>query len=136
MMALDASKRDICRVKRERTSSPVQALVILNDPQLIEAARVLAGRLVEDHGDNVDGIIEEAFRLLTSTRPAAEQSRVLRDLYHQQREFYQQNVELTESLLASGQAPRRQLATPAAHQAAVTVLINALLSYDGCVMRH
>ncbi len=136
MMALDASKRDICRVKRERTSSPVQALVILNDPQLIEAARVLAGRLVEDHGDNVDGIIEEAFRLLTSTRPAAEQSRVLRDLYQQQREFYQQNVELTESLLASGQAPRRQLATPAAHQAAVTVLINALLSYDGCVMRH
>jgi hypothetical protein len=61
---------------------------------------------------------------------------VLRDLYQQQREFYQQNVELTESLLASGQAPRRQLATPAAHQAAVTVLINALLSYDGCVMRH
>nr|AIF04116.1 hypothetical protein [uncultured marine group II/III euryarchaeote KM3_170_G02] len=136
MMALDASKRDICRVKRERTSSPVQALVILNDPQLIEAARVLAGRLVEDHGDNVDGIIEEAFRLLTSTRPAAEQTRVLRDLYQQQREFYQQNAELTESLLASGQAPRRQLATPAAHQAAVTVLINALLSYDGCVMRH
>ena len=53
MMALDASKRDICVVKRERTSSPVQALVLLNDPQLVEASRVLAHRLVAGHAAEI-----------------------------------------------------------------------------------
>ena len=68
MMALDASKRDICVVKRERTSSPVQALVLLNDPQLVEASRVLAHQLVAWHGEDTGGIVVEAFRRLTSRR--------------------------------------------------------------------
>ena len=41
MMALDASKRDVCRVKRERTSTPLQALVMLNDPQIVEALSLI-----------------------------------------------------------------------------------------------
>ena len=42
MMTFDASKRDVCRVRRERTSSPLQALVLMNGPQFVEASRLLA----------------------------------------------------------------------------------------------
>ncbi|GAG37162.1 unnamed protein product, partial [marine sediment metagenome] len=52
MMALDASKRDVCRVRRPRTQSPLQALVLLNDPQFVEAGRKLSERLLADGGSD------------------------------------------------------------------------------------
>ncbi len=63
MMAFDASKRDVCVVKRERTSSPLQAIVLLNDPQFVEAANHLAQRLQRQHGDQVERVINDMFRL-------------------------------------------------------------------------
>ena len=52
MMLLDASKRDVCMMRRQRTATPLQALVMLNDPQFVEPARVWAEQLVAAGGDD------------------------------------------------------------------------------------
>ena len=58
MMALDASKRDVCTVRRERTDSPSQALILLNGTQFVEAARAFADQLLIKHGnENPAGLI-------------------------------------------------------------------------------
>jgi hypothetical protein len=134
MMALDASKRDICVVKRERTSSPVQALVLLNDPQLVEASRVLAHRLVAGHGEDIEGIVVEAFRRLTSRRPSAEEIELLVQLYQEQHEHYSAHPDAAAALLATGEArPAGEL--PADQVAAVAMMVNMLMNFDACVMK-
>jgi len=134
MMALDASKRDICVVKRERTSSPVQALVMLNDPQLVEASRVLAHQLVKQHGENSGQIVVEAFRRLTSRRPSDGEKQVLVQLYQEQLDHYVAHPEAAVALLATGQArPAGEL--PAGQVAAVTIVVNMLMNFDACVMK-
>jgi hypothetical protein len=134
MMALDASKRDICVVKRERTSSPVQALVMLNDPQLVEASRVLAHQLVKRHGENSGQIVIEAFRRLTSRRPSDGEKQLLIQLYQEQLDHYVKNPEAAVALLATGQArPAGEL--PAVQVAAVTIVVNMLMNFDACVMK-
>ena len=134
MMALDASKRDICVVKRERTSSPVQALVLLNDPQLVEASRVLAHRLVAGHGEDIEGIVVEAFRRLTSRRPSAQETELLVQLCREQREHYSANPDAAAALLATGQArPVGEL--PSDQVAAVAMMVNMLMNFDACVRK-
>jgi len=68
-MTFDATTREVCIARRERTATPLQALVLLNDPQFVEAARVLAEKLIKEQGADVDGRIATAFRLLTSRLP-------------------------------------------------------------------
>jgi len=84
MMALDAAKRDICVVRRERTATPLQALVLLNAPQFAEAARVFGERMTKKHGDDVAALVEEIFRVLTARRPVAKEKDVLIALYDEQ----------------------------------------------------
>ena len=68
MMTFDSSKKDVCMVRRERTDSASQSLVLLNGPQFLEAARATAHKLVEEFGKEKDGeLVAHAFRLLTST---------------------------------------------------------------------
>ncbi|MEE2856672.1 MAG: DUF1553 domain-containing protein [Planctomycetota bacterium] len=64
MMIFDASKRDVCVTRRHRTSTPMQSLVLMNDPQFVEAARMLARRALLTNGDDLAGAISYAFRLL------------------------------------------------------------------------
>ncbi len=66
MMTMNASKREVCRLRREVTDSPLQALVLLNGSQFVEASRMLGTRLLEKHGDDIEKIVNEAFRRLTS----------------------------------------------------------------------
>ena len=103
MMALDAAKRDVCRVKRERTSSPLQALAMLNGPQFVEAARALSHRLIEEHGeDDVESIVVDMFRTLTSRKPGPRELAVIADLFQSQLEYFQGNPEASRAYLANG----------------------------------
>jgi hypothetical protein len=135
MMALDASKRDVCSVKRERTSSPLQALVLLNDPQMVEAARVLGERLVVAHGDDVAALVGDAFRRLTGRVASAEELDVLARLYQEQMAVFKADAGKAKSLLATGEAPR-DVNLPAEKVAAAAVVVNGLLNFDGSVMKR
>jgi len=81
MMTFDASSRDLCTVKRQETNTPLQALVLLNDPQLIEAARALAYKTIGIVGQEPVHQIKYIFQNATSRKPNGEELQILNDLY-------------------------------------------------------
>lgn len=103
MMVLDASKRDVCQVKRERTSSPLQALAMLNGPQFVEAARGLSHRLIaKNKGQAAGELIDEMFLTLTTRRPSAKERSVIEDLYRTQLKYFQSNPDSAIDYLSNG----------------------------------
>ena len=135
MLTLDASKREVCEVKREKTSSPLQALVLLNSPQFSEAARVTAQRLIRRHGDKTAAALSELFRLLTSRRPTAAEQKLLLDLYRAELAAFRKRPRKAVAYLKTGDA-KRDLKIAAPKLAALAVVANTLLNYDGCVTKR
>lgn len=135
MMSLDASKRDVCTVRRERTSSPLQVLVLLNDPQLVEAARVLGQEMLQQHGDDTERLASEMFRRMTSRQPNSAELTILLKLYEQQLDRFQESPAETKRFLATGDHPYdSQLDEP--RLAAAAMLASALMNYDECVTKR
>jgi hypothetical protein len=135
MMAFDAPRRAVCAAKRERTDSPLQALILLNGPQYVEAARVLGEKLHHDAQGNVSKMIEQGFLRCLSRPPDAREQRILQRLYTEQLAHFSAAPKDAEALLKIGAAPRDpNLPTPQA--AAATVLAQALLNHDACVVKR
>ncbi|MCA9171587.1 MAG: DUF1553 domain-containing protein, partial [Planctomycetales bacterium] len=135
MMTMDASKRDVCRMRRERTASPLQALVLLNGPQFVEAARALSATELARHGDDERAALAAVFRKLTSRQPNEKQLSMLWDLYESQRTAFQAQPAERDAYLANG----RYVADEKLDRdrlAALSVVTNALFSYDGCVTKR
>jgi hypothetical protein len=76
MLVFDASNRDQCEVKRIQTNTPLQALVMMNDPQVLEASRVLAFRL-EQENSSTEEKISKAFRLIVNRKPKSKELDIL-----------------------------------------------------------
>ena len=106
MMALDASKRDVCTVKRERTSTPLQALVLLNDPQLNEAARVFGEKMLGKHGKDQAAMLAEMFRSVTGRKATGKEQQVMQRIYQEQREEFIKDPDAAKKFLAVGDAKR------------------------------
>ncbi len=129
MDIFNAPSREFCTVRRERTNTPLQALVTLNDPQFVEAARVLAQRTLKEGGKtNVDKANFIALRLLArpfreNEWPIVESS--LADLLT----YCTAHPEDAAKLLAVGESKRDELLDPATH-AAWTMLTNQLMNLD------
>jgi hypothetical protein len=92
----DASKRETCTVTRARTTTPLQALVTLNDPVFVEAGKALGVLLRRDGGDTDDARLTHGFRLVASRAPDARELTILRELLADQRAHYQQHPELAK----------------------------------------
>ncbi len=132
MMTMDASKRDVCRLRREATASPLQALVLLNGTQFVEASRVMAAKLHQKHEGRPEKMIEESFRLLTSQTPSAKEVEILTSLYEEQLVEFNAAPDLAKKLLKTGEANLTE-DIPATQLAAATVLVNAILNLDESV---
>ena len=135
MMALDASKRDVCRARRENTATPLQALVLLNGPQFVEAARTLGEQMVREHGDNVGAMVLDTFRTLTSREPSVRETALLRQLHDEQLAIFEKDAKATEAFLSVGE---RRLATGLAKPriAAAGILAKALMNFDESVVKR
>lgn len=83
MAIFDASNRDQCEVKRLRTNTPLQALLMENDPTVLEAARVLAAKLLQDNSKANDKI-DKAFRLIICRKPNEKELAILNSYYNEQ----------------------------------------------------
>jgi len=105
MMVFDASKRDVCRVRRERTSTPLQAMVLLNGPQFVESARVLAQRVIRRHDGQMERAMTDMFRILTSRRPTNAETGILMALYERQLRYFKRDPERARQYLRTGAAP-------------------------------
>ena len=135
MMALDASKRDVCRAKRETTATPLQALVLMNGPQFVEAARKLGESMVREHGDNIRSIINNMFRKLTSREPSKREIVLMQKLHKEQLANFQKDNKATEAFLGVGASPNAiDLDKP--QVAAAGVLAKALMNFDEAVVKR
>ena len=102
MSIFDASNRDICEVKRLKTNTPLQALVMMNDPTVLEASRVLAAALLEEKSNDPDKI-SKAFRLIVCRKPEEKELEILTKYYNRQKEIMKEQT--AEKTLAVGEYP-------------------------------
>ncbi|MFO0911699.1 MAG: DUF1553 domain-containing protein [Pirellulales bacterium] len=135
MLTFDATSRETCTARREVTTTPLQALVLLNDPQFVEACRVLAERSVRDQpAQPAQRWDDLSLRLLT--RPLSpEELKVVERTYQEQLAYFQGNGAAAESFLAVGQHPRDTQLNPA-DVAATTVVAELLMCFDEFVMKR
>ncbi len=135
LMTLDAPDRETCTVRRPRTNTPLQALVLLNDPTYVEASRKLAERILTEAGPSTEDRIAFAFRLVTARRPRAEEIGVLQSVLERQHAKFRKDVAAAEKLLRVGESPRNDKLN-AAELAAWSLLASAILNLDEAVTRN
>jgi Protein of unknown function (DUF1553)/Protein of unknown function (DUF1549)/Concanavalin A-like lectin/glucanases superfamily/Planctomycete cytochrome C len=104
LSTFDAPDREKCTARRARTNTPLQALVLLNDPTYVEAARALAQRVIEQAGNDPTKRINAAFGLATGRKPQPGELKVLLELAKQQQEDYRRKKELSQKLLGVGES--------------------------------
>ncbi|MGE0606975.1 MAG: DUF1553 domain-containing protein, partial [Pirellulales bacterium] len=135
MTAFDAPDRESCQVRRARTNTPLQALVLLNDPTYVEAARKLAERMLRDGGDRDAARLAHGFRLAMSRVPRAEEAVVLLDIQQRSLARFQADPALALQLLAVGQSPRNEQ-LDANELAAWTTVASMLLNLDEAITKN
>ncbi|GHB78235.1 PSD1 and planctomycete cytochrome C domain-containing protein [Persicitalea jodogahamensis] len=102
MGIFDASNRDLCEVKRLKTNTPLQALVMMNDPAVLEASRVLAANLLKEKS-SVNEKLTNAFRLIICRKPSAKELNILTNYYEKQRSTI--TPEAAHKMLTVGEYP-------------------------------
>ncbi|QEH38945.1 Planctomycete cytochrome C [Aquisphaera giovannonii] len=135
MLTFDATSREVCAVKRLPTATPLQALVLLNDPQYVEAAKALAERAAREAGPDVADRAAFVFRSLAGRRPDGREAAVLAALYREQYDEFRSGRSDPAKLLAVGDAPPDASRDPA-ELAALTVLAQAVMNFDETVMKR
>ena len=88
MITMDASERNKCVVKRQVTNTPLQALILMNDPQYVEASQSLANKMMKNGGESLIDQIKYGFKLATSRSPNNLELERLTTIYHKQYNFY------------------------------------------------
>jgi len=106
LQAFDAPNRETCQVRRTRTNTPMQALVLMNDVQFVEAARRLAERIVTEGGRTVDERLTWAFRSIVTRRPHEREAARLKGLLELCLDDFRKDPEAAEKLLSAGESPR------------------------------
>ncbi len=129
MIAFDAPDRSRCIVKRESTNTPLQALVLMNDPQFVEASRVLAERIQKEGGNNFEDQAAYAFRLLCSRAPTARELELMNKQFEMALNKYQNDPSTIAGLLEVGDAPLDEALDPT-ETAALTMVTNLVMNFD------
>jgi hypothetical protein len=112
LLAFDAPSREECTAQRPASNTPVQALVLLNDPSYVEAARAFAERIVSEGGKRPKKRIEWAMHEALSRRPAKAELRVLDKLYAAHKKEYRKDAAGAAALIAVGQHPAPAVVDP------------------------
>ncbi|MFN0087082.1 MAG: DUF1553 domain-containing protein [Blastocatellia bacterium] len=103
MFVFDASAREFCTVREARTNTPLQALNLMNDVTYLEAARMLAERMLCEGGATPEARIDWAFRLVVSRAPRDAERRILLDHLRAQRDYFRAHPKAVEEFLSVGE---------------------------------
>ena len=133
MMTFDATSRDVCAVKRPTTSTPLQALVMLNDPQIIEASRVLSYLVIEKEKE-VKSRIAMMFKLATSRTIQKDELENLANFFEEEKTKFQASPKNAKALLQIGEYPQRALLNDA-ELAAYTIIATTIFNLDETITR-
>jgi hypothetical protein len=133
LLAFDGPTREVCTVRRARTNTPLQALVLLNDVTYIEAARVLAQKILREEAS--DGRVQKAFRTVTGREPSEKEVSALNELYAKQLAEYRADRKAAEALLKQGESKIDPKLDPC-ELAAWTIVASVLLNLDEVITQH
>ena len=131
----DAPDREKCTARRTTTNTPLQALVLLNDPTYIEAARAFAERDLKSAGPNETDRIKYAFRLATDRDPSPQEINILDGLYKKQYAHYSTDKAAADKLLSIGES-KRDPKLDASELAAWTLVTSTILNMDESVTKN
>jgi mono/diheme cytochrome c family protein len=134
MTTFDAPSREFCVIKRTRSNTPLQALVLLNDPAFVEAAQALARRIVHEKSGAIEARAEYAFRLCLARQPRPEELRRVVHLFQQELELFKTDRDAALRMASS------QLGAPPPEMdiyelAAWSVVANVLLNLDELITK-
>jgi hypothetical protein len=132
MDVFDAPMRDVVCTRRQRTDTPLQALVTMNDVQWVEAARALAQRVIVEGGHNPEQRIDLMSRILLSHDPPAKMAAVLEKSLAQMQEHYAADPAAAHKLLGVGEK-KRDPSIPEPELAAWTMVASEMLNLDETV---
>ena len=127
LMAFDAPNREECTVQRPRSNTPLQALVLLNDPTFVEAARVFAERITSEAGPDIRDQVRWAYREALSREPGPEVLEILANLYGEHLDDYRRDEGAARGILGVGNRPLAPDVDPA-RLAAMTSVSRAILN--------
>jgi hypothetical protein len=133
MLLFDSPSREICTVKRSNTNTPLQALALLNEVTYVEAARVLAQRMIKDGGSTPEQRLAWAFHQATLRQPTADELSILQNSFQKHVATYRAAPQEAAKLIDAGDAP--VAAGDPIELAAYTVCANVILNLDEIIMR-
>ena len=128
MLNFDATDRSYCAVRRQKTASPLQALVLMNDPQFVEAARILAEKMIQTT-PSVSERLEYCFQALTSRKPRHAELTELTHLLDKELAYFKANPEKAAELMTVGEYTRNK-DLDATEVAAYTVVASMMMNFD------
>ena len=126
MQIFDLDDRGDCEVNRRMSSTPLQALNLLNDPQFVEASRVMAEQLIRTETEEVQRL-EKLFRLLTGRKPDAVEREMLQDFYRQELDHFDRDKTAALAFLTNGEHDRDQ-SLNTSEVAALGVVANSIMN--------
>jgi hypothetical protein len=129
MDIFNAPSREVCAVRRERTDTPLQALVTLNDPQFVEAARRLSETILKQGGETAESRLDLLARRLLARPWRAEELPAVQASLAELSAFYQTHVDDAKQLIAVGES-KADASLDASTLAAWTMLTNELMDLD------
>ncbi|MCP4849991.1 MAG: DUF1553 domain-containing protein [Verrucomicrobiaceae bacterium] len=135
MRILGSDGRNSCRTRRERTNTPLQALVLLNDPQFVEAARVLAERCYREGGESVEDRLRYAFRLSTSRRATSGEIKVLLAEYRERLSEFHNNPAAANAYISGGGASSPDAGIIPQQLAAYAAVVSLILNLDESISK-
>ena len=135
LTTFDAPDREKCTARRTITNTPLQALVLLNDPTYVEASRVLAEKTISQAGRDPEKRVDFAFRLVTDRKPQPQERAVLLTLAREELAEYRRDKASAIKLIGVGEAKRNPKLDPA-ELAAWTTVTSTILNMDETITKE
>ncbi|MEW5975947.1 MAG: PSD1 and planctomycete cytochrome C domain-containing protein [Acidobacteriota bacterium] len=135
LLAFDAPSREECTVNRINSNTPLQSLVLLNDPIFVEAARVFAQHVLERGGETVPDQIDWAFQQALGRRPIEAERKVLLDLHTRSNSEFHSDSKSAQTLVQVGDAPLNKK-LDVFELAAMTTVTRAILNLHETITRN
>ncbi|WP_026309503.1 PSD1 and planctomycete cytochrome C domain-containing protein [Niabella aurantiaca] len=134
MIIFDASNRDQCEVQRLKTSTPLQALVMMNDPTVLEASRVL-GETLSEKQKNANEAITTAFKRIICRTPSDSELDILNRYYKQQLDLFDQDRNAVKNVIDVGEYSHNGSAANTVKAAALMRVINMIYNMEEAIVR-
>jgi hypothetical protein len=135
LLIIDAPTREVCTVRRQRTNTPLAALVLMNDPTFLEAARHFAEKILSQGSTDVTDQIAFAFDRALARPPSTQELQILQNLFQRRKTFYLANPEQAISLVRVGESERNDNLSAPLH-AAWTTVASVILNLDESLSRE